>query len=95
MLDNTAVDGFYVVDSMPDFLSVSEITSQLRRRLGWYGLDGLALRTLARQRDGHFMAELAVGDEIVYRELIDGWTGRVRDREMLWPDTGAEPYSAG
>jgi hypothetical protein len=79
-----------MVDSAPDTLSVAEVTAQLRRRLGWYGLDGLTIRSLARQRDGHYIAEVAVGDEIMYREQIDGWTGRVRDREMLWPDDTAD-----
>ena len=86
MLDNTSSSDAYMVDSVPDTLSTTEITAQLRRRLGWYGLDGLEIRSLARQRDGHYVAELAVGDEIMYREMIDGWTGRVREREMLWPD---------
>ncbi|MPY70882.1 MAG: hypothetical protein GEU92_12420 [Alphaproteobacteria bacterium] len=94
MLDDTGSTGDYAVDSTPDALSVSEITVQLRRRLGWYGLEGLTLRTLARQRDGHFLAELSVGDETIYRELIDGWTGRVRQREMVWPDSVAREIRA-
>lgn len=91
MLDNTGSTGDHAA---PDALSISEITVQLRRRLGWYGLEGLTLRTLARQRDGHFLAELSVGDETIYRELIDGWTGRVRQREMVWPDSAAPEIRA-
>jgi len=94
MLDDTGLTGDYAVDSTPEALSVSEITVQLRRRLGWYGLEGLTLRTLARQRDGHFLAELSVGDETIYRELIDGRTGRVRQREMVWPDTATREIRA-
>lgn len=73
----------------PDGPTLSEITLQLHRRVAWYGLDGLVLRTVERRDDGHVVAHLGDAAARVYREVIDGWTGQVRERGVIWRETAA------
>jgi len=67
----------------PDGPTIADITAHLTRRIDWYGLEGMTLRAVERRGDGCVIAEIAGGAEAVYREVIDGWTGQVRERAVL------------